>query len=1429
MHRLAKLFISATLTASIVVSSSFGVSPHSPAVRGEKSAESVATDTILPPEQNSEPIDQQASTVTSDVAFGLSTTTFDTLVGTVTVNLPDDLAAGDTISGTVIAEVKKRSVPADQPPADQTASMDELSGYVVEVAEQETPVKKADDKVADLCTDPADKSRANLIDVCKKWSIPDFVSKIPVVLKNSAGKVMGRADVPVSPKASSVAEQVVKPKSSLYSIPQVGQSGRPIPVKGSFDGDFKSTSVKIENAPAKFLASSPRKLIVHTRSTLNGPSQIQLEYKGKLVAKCSYRSISIRLAADKLNLLKGEQTTLTVTLAGLTGMPSADAKPAPISIQLTNKSPHVVSMAGGETQNIPVDPAQVTGDTFATKRTLTGVKAGGFSISAIVDPAKMVPVPCGSIPDEIPKGATPDAQTAYPAPAASPNPGDTAPDQCDETPGRNWDFEEGRFGWTPTGTAFSNQPTLGDNVVASRVRTDMMLAAGGVGGDYWWRIPYPIGHHLNYWVGTYEDHPDATRPLGRNVGNAGIGTLTSGYFPLDDEHRFIAFVVAGGRDVTTERVELQVRGNDEADLAEVERLVGANRGGYSALAAALFGGTPEGSRLPLRDGCYVVALTASGQDSEVMRPVVFEVPASLRGRRGRIRIVDNAREAWGHINVDDFRFGSTRPPDRVTPVWGFADTHAHPMNDLAFGGNLIQGSLHARDGSTYASERYRRTALPTMFDSVGRPQLGPLGTLLSPMIGHRAILDSARLIRSGYPEMQGYPTTSQMAGQTVYSEWVRRAYDGGLRLMSALTVNTWVISSHPVKRLALGSTQPESDAASSDVQVADVKAWALRPENRTWVEVAFTPADARRIIGANKLAIVIGVELDSLGNFVPNNNFREPGAIVMPTDATEQRRLISKELDRLYAQGVRQIGPLHYVSGVWGGAAMSQRFFNDINRGVTGNNVDVASGDAEGIRYRLDMDGWGPSGVLTRTALTGDAPGRHHGENWERTGLGHINAMGLLPAGEILFDEMARRGLLIDVDHASHRSVEGMLALARARDYPLMSSHSDYNDLGFTGPGRFSFLGLVYHDDVNLGQFDTTIQDPLRNERMITRTSVQTIASLGGVTGAIMWLPRRTGSGTPIPNDCDGSSKTWAQAYQYAVETTGGRGVALSTDRITVYPRFGPNAAFPMGAENTTMPRRDERRFRQLELQHNGVRYDTPLREWGAYRFKLAIGTSGAWQKTPVRDLRGVDPDPWESRPVEMGDAWMAVAANAAGRNPRMMPTSHGIDGGPRVIDYAWGLGSRLESDVTSDGVLQQTGALHSRYAAYCAKNGRLPSDLRSLRFDVSVAQIWNEYWWVKRALGQWQRMTGTNEPLRRYLFGYRQLGSERVDRDFDVNIDGVAHYGMLPDFLQDVANSHPRAEEVGTYLDPLFRSAESYIRMWEKTRMTAGLRDGDR
>jgi hypothetical protein len=57
---------------------------------------------------------------------------------------------------------------------------------------------------------------------------------------------------------------------------------------------------------------------------------------------------------------------------------------------------------------------------------------------------------------------------------------------------------------------------------------------------------------------------------------------------------------------------------------------------------------------------------------------------------------------------------------------------------------------------------------------------------------------------------------------------------------------------------------------------------------------------------------------------------------------------------------------------------------------------------------------------------------------------------------------------------------------------------------------------------------------------------------------------------------------------------------------------------------------------------------------------------------------------------------------------------------------------------------------------------------------------------------------------------------NRRVRRDFDVNLEGLAHYGLLPDWLQDVKNVDVSARE----LMPLFTGAEDYIEMWHKAEV---------
>jgi hypothetical protein len=75
--------------------------------------------------------------------------------------------------------------------------------------------------------------------------------------------------------------------------------------------------------------------------------------------------------------------------------------------------------------------------------------------------------------------------------------------------------------------------------------------------------------------------------------------------------------------------------------------------------------------------------------------------------------------------------------------------------------------------------------------------------------------------------------------------------------------------------------------------------------------------------------------------------------------------------------------------------------------------------------------------------------------------------------------------------------------------------------------------------------------------------------------------------------------------------------------------------------------------------------------------------------------------------------------------------------------------------------------------------------------------------------------------PFRSFDGGVRFARQRTGERVFDLNADGVAHYGLFADLLADVARQ-PRGRRA---LRPLFRSAEAYLRMWERAVRSGGAR----
>ena len=54
-----------------------------------------------------------------------------------------------------------------------------------------------------------------------------------------------------------------------------------------------------------------------------------------------------------------------------------------------------------------------------------------------------------------------------------------------------------------------------------------------------------------------------------------------------------------------------------------------------------------------------------------------------------------------------------------------------------------------------------------------------------------------------------------------------------------------------------------------------------------------------------------------------------------------------------------------------------------------------------------------------------------------------------------------------------------------------------------------------------------------------------------------------------------------------------------------------------------------------------------------------------------------------------------------------------------------------------------------------------------------------------------------------------RQRSGQRV---YDINVDGVAHYGLFPDWVEDL-----RLLAGQDVVDDLGRGAEAYLQMWER------------
>jgi hypothetical protein len=401
---------------------------------------------------------------------------------------------------------------------------------------------------------------------------------------------------------------------------------------------------------------------------------------------------------------------------------------------------------------------------------------------------------------------------------------------------------------------------------------------------------------------------------------------------------------------------------------------------------------------------------------------------------------------------------------------------------------------------------------------------------------------------------------------------------------------------------------------------------------------------------------------------------------------------------------------------------------------------------------------------------------------------GHRNKRSLTPIGKFAVEEMMRRGMMIDIDHMSHHMLTNVFTMATAvpGGYPLNSGHN--------GPRELA------HE---------------RSENSRTAEDYRNIRELGGLAGVGVengdfdaWT-RSTlmPIASNVKNDCAGTSKTFAQNYLYAYEKLNRRGIAFGTDLNGFIrapgPRFGPQSAFGLAEDNVS------RRPGQISSQPtNGVLYAPRL---------------GRPLTTPAFVGSAVDPERDSDQPARANSGYeytqdqrdffaalnifLGLGVKKNDDIGQLASRIHEIadalsDNYPnkqRVKEYVNGMAKGVTghnpSGFEESIVREQLGRAVYRYKAM---NEAAPRDqVEKLWFKFRFNQhckVWDDY----------HKIFGNNAPMKRCA---------TMGKEWDINFEGVAHYGLLPDFLQDLSNVGLHPQEMSA----LFASAEHFAQMWTK------------
>lgn len=419
-------------------------------------------------------------------------------------------------------------------------------------------------------------------------------------------------------------------------------------------------------------------------------------------------------------------------------------------------------------------------------------------------------------------------------------------------------------------------------------------------------------------------------------------------------------------------------------------------------------------------------------------------------------------------------------------LYGFVDMHSHMFTNYAFGGGLFHGAPFHRLGVEHAlgdceaahGPMGRSDFFGYFYDEIG--DAGDFAQLVPDMLAGELSVDNHAT--DGYPTFTEWPNVRERAThQAQYWRWLERAWMGGLRLVIQHATSNAVICNLSVGEGWAPSRYDCEDMTAVDRQIDAVYELERYIDAQSggpglgWFRVVTSPAQAREVIAAGNLAVVLGIETSDLFDchITPR-----------PGGPTCDEAWVNSQLDAYAARGVRGLFPVHKFDNAFSPGDGSRGFIevgNFANSGHYTNKVqdECPTGFSPGFDHGevsfagllepreeylssppVDMTDFPLAPVeelmpFTAAMLGGSEDGDHC-----QNGT-------LTPVGEHLITEIMRRGLLLEVDHLPRRSYLRAFEMLEANDYPALGTHGRDNAGRLWGIGGLSQRGFGRCHDPN--------------------------------------------------------------------------------------------------------------------------------------------------------------------------------------------------------------------------------------------------------------------------------------------------------------------------------------------------------------------------